>query len=197
MKRVLRLFVAFGLFAACPAEADRGESWLGFQLGASAPTGEFTQTVRTRFEGGVLLTYMASRHVGVGIDLTHHGWSSTDAAAADVAALFGPGTEVDYYAIQTTGHLLYDVRTGGKVRPYAKVGSGLYSMGSRLRTSLGQFNSTESEFGYNLGAGVSAGLDVSPRYRFGVAGTYHVIVTGTRTTFYTVGVSFMRAMSLP
>jgi outer membrane protein with beta-barrel domain len=201
MKGLLRLFAAVGLFfaipRATPAAAARGETWIGFQLGASAPTGDFTQTVRTRFEGGVSGTYMASKHIGVGMDLTHHGWGSTESATAEVEAFFGPGTEVDYYAIQTTGHLFCDVRTDGRVRPYAKVGSGLYTIGSRLRTSLGQFNSTESEFGYNFGGGVSASLDMSSRYRLGVAGTYHVIVTGTKTTFYTIGLSFMRGMSLP
>ena len=201
MKGLIRLFAAFGLLfaipGAVPAAAATGETWIGFQLGASVPTGEFTQTVRTRFEGGVVGTYMASKHLGVGLDLTHHGWGSTEGATAEVEAFFGPGTEVDFYAIQTSGHVFCDVRASGRVRPSAKAGAGLYTMGSRLRTSLGQFNSTESEFGYNFGAGASASLDVSPRWRFGLAGTYHVIVTGTKTTFYTIGVSLMRGMSLP
>lgn len=201
MKRLLRSFVAFGLLVggagASPAAAAKGESWIGLQLGASVPTGEFTQTVSARFEGGVTGTFMASPHVGVGMDITHHGWGATDEATAEVEAFFGPGTEVSHYTIQTTGHVLLDVRTSGRVRPYARAGAGLYTVGSKLTTLLGQFNSTESEFGYNFGAGASASLDVSTRYRLGVAGTYHVIVTGTRTTFYTIAVSFMRGMSLP
>jgi opacity protein-like surface antigen len=133
---------------------------------------------------------MKSEHVGVGLDAAYHAWpGSYDANQAMVFA-FGPGSDVTFNAIQTTGYLLYDFLPDGPARPYAKVGGGLYWVRTKLHTPFGDQGSTEPNYVYNLGAGVN--FKVSRIRYVGIGAMYHKIQsTDFNTNLITFGANLL------
>src|SRR5206468_10845117 len=120
------LLTAPALFDAPPGVAAKGDRRVGPQFGGSVPTSDFTKSAKTGFQGGLAATYMETEQAGIGVDVAYHLWSGSNDANADAVARFGPGSELKFSAIQATAHVLYAFRTGGKARPYAKIGFGPY-----------------------------------------------------------------------
>ena len=178
MKKSLILLTALALFDATPGVAAKGDRWVGPQFGGSVPTSDFTKSAKTGFQGGLAATYMETEQAGIGVDVAYHLWSGSNDANADAVARFGPGSELKFSAIQATAHVLYAFRTGGKARPYAKVGFGPYWLKTKVDTRTYTYNVGDAlqKFGYNMGAGVN--FKVSPTQDIGIGGMYHVIVTG-------------------
>src|SRR5262245_1769026 len=77
-ERSLPILVALALAVASPALAAPHDKWIGFQFGGSAPAGEFGESAKIGFQGGVFGTYMDSDHLGVGVDVAYHAWGRSD-----------------------------------------------------------------------------------------------------------------------
>jgi opacity protein-like surface antigen len=124
------------------------------------------------------------------VDAAYHLW-------------FDPGIPNDWLstirvveAIQATGHVLYDFRTEGTVRPYAKVGCGVYWLKPTLLWPGRTGGEWHPYFGYNTGAGVN--FHVAPTFDIGVGGTYHLVdVSGFDATLMTVQLNLLRRMGTP
>lgn len=118
MKASIMVLAALMVVSAAPARAARGDMRIDLQLGGLVPTGEYRRSANPGFEGRWVGTYMESDHAGISLDVAYHRWNASDDLNAYTADVFGPGSEVSYDAVQVAPHLVYDFRTGGKVRPY-------------------------------------------------------------------------------
>jgi len=77
------------------------------------------------------------------------------------------------------------VNFGSKVGPsfFAQGGAGLYSLSAKDQPSGGsEVKSTQSKFGFNLGAGV--GFPVGPKTNMNFLGQYHSVSTDGQSTNY-------------
>ena len=74
---------------------------------------------------------------------------------------------------------------GSMVGPnfFAQGGAGIYSVGADVEDSVfGDVSESNSEFGFNLGAGV--GFPVGPKTRMNIQGQYHSVATEGESTNY-------------
>jgi opacity protein-like surface antigen len=163
------LGVALLAFCAGAANATSGSNWLGINVGAGLPSGNFGDAASTGWNLGVTGTHMLNEQWGVGGDVGYHMWGASDALKASLA----PGDKFNWSAIQATGHAMLRMPTSGNVKPYAQVGVGLYNLQGSLSSSSGDVSQSKSKFGYNIGAG--ADLMASGNMKWGVSGAYHMI----------------------
>jgi len=113
-------------------------------------------------------------------------------AAAEV--LFGPGSEFKWSAIQATAHAIMAIPTQNNVKPYAKVGAGLYNVGLKLDTpTSGSSSDSKSEFGFNVGGGFN--VLTHSNMTWGLSGAYHMVQAkndlGSDVNFFQVGVDVL------
>ena len=73
---------------------------------------------------------------------------------------------------------------GSMVGPnfFAQGGAGLYSVSAKAEDNVGEVSASDSNFGFNFGAGV--GFPVGPKTRMNVMGQYHSISTEGESTNY-------------
>ena len=184
-RSVAALALVAGL-AACgvaPASADRGDSWLVFQTSVSTPIRDFRQFAAPGLEAALAFTEMSRAHVGPSVEVGYTRWGSTD----QTLPFIGP-SRLSYQVIRATAHVLYDFRTSGMVRPYAKAGFGLYLVRTSLTTPYGPINSWEPRPGYVGSVGLVLTGDQS--VRIGFASTLQIIQdTQDWQRAYTVGLN--------
>jgi hypothetical protein len=184
---LLALLILIPVF---PAVADGAGGLVGLQIGGSFPTDEFGRVVDNGWEGGFTATTFGLRNVGIGVDVAYHRWSGSLDSTPLGTPLLGPGWRVDVNAIQYTAHLMFMPRIGGKLRPYARSGTGFYWLRSDLsRADFSAKGDWDPSWTYHVGAGVI--LDGTPS-DLGIGATYQVIQdSGADLTFYTVAASLM------
>ena len=184
--------LAFGVGAA-----NAGSNWVGFSGGAGIPTGDYGDAAATGWHLGVTGTHMVNDQWGFGADLGYHAWGGSPDLNAAAETLFGPGSEFSFSAIQASGHAVMNFPTQSNVKPYAKVGLGLYNIAEKLTSPSGDDNTSKSKFGLNFGGGMDfAG---SGNMRWGLNGAYHLVPAkddfGADISFFSLGVNMMWGMS--
>jgi hypothetical protein len=184
-KKVIVLAMLAAL-AATPALAEKGDFWFGLNSGVSSPTGDAGDVMDLGFQGTLVTNYMLTPAFGVGADIGYHWWGVKD-------DFIPAGGEANANFIQATAQGTYMFATGGKAMPYLKGGLGLYRGTNEVTGAtdpLDNFESTSSDFGFNVGGGMN--WNVSPMYQMGVGALYHSVQTdGESTNFYTVGVNLL------
>ena len=184
-KKVIVLAMLAAL-AATPALAEKGDFWFGLNTGVSSPTGDVGDSQNLGFQGTLVTNYMLTPAFGIGVDLGYHMWSFDDAVIPD-------GADASSNVIQATAQGTYMFPTSGKMLPYLKGGLGMYRGKAEFSGATdpsNNFESTSSDFGYNVGGGLN--WTVSPMYQMGVGAAYHSVQTdGDATNFYSVGVNLL------
>ena len=187
--------LGMALLALCAGAAHaQGTNWVGVNAGVGAPSGDYGNAAATGWNLGVNGTHMLNDQWGVGADLGYHAWNASKDLQAATEALYGPGAEFKWSAIQATGNTMFRFPTTGSVQPYAKVGVGMYSLHAKLSGSgSGNSDASENKLGYNFGAGVQVAS--SGNMKWGVNGAYHVIPAqksfGSDVNEFSFGVNLM------
>ncbi len=176
MKRIVELVVAIALLGATSAHAAKGDGWLGFQFGYSAPMAHFSDAVEPGFEGGPTWRYMESEHRGVEAEFAYHAWSASTGSDQYGGILYGyPSSVLQIDAVQLIGSGLYDMRPTARVSPFLKAGCGVYWVRSSARFGSTWYSGARRPyFGYAAGTGVH--FKLGPRAGARLGATYHFIV---------------------
>ena len=181
------------MLAVLAATANAGSNMIGLTGGLGVPTGDYSDAAGNGWHIGATGTHMVTSQWGFGGDLAYHAWGGSDAANAAAEVLFGPGSEFKWSAIQATAHAIMAIPTQNNVKPYAKVGLGLYNMGLKLDSPAGNDSQSNSEFGFNFGGGVN--ILTQSNMTWGLSGSYHIVQAkndlGSDVNFYQVGVDVL------
>jgi opacity protein-like surface antigen len=190
MLKTTLLACALALVAGT-AHAAVGDMWFGVQGGMAIPTGDFGDVAKTGFQGTLSGQYGVAKNCYFGVDLGYHMWSAkdeiNDALVAAPPLGFGPGSELKLSALQATAFGTYNFPMADeKQMPYIKIGAGIYNVKSKIEGGTLEEDESESNFGFNLGAGYD--YEVSPAYTIGLLAAYHSIQTeGEATNLFTIG----------
>ena len=186
----LLMAMAFMAVMASSAGAAGNSSW-GVTGGAAVPTGDFSNAANTGYNFGGTGTVMLNQSWGVGADVAYHMWNGSSDLNTGTQLLLGdPSAEWKFSAIQGTGNLQYMIPAQGVVHPWLKGGLGLYDIKAKLDSDSGSSDSSENDFGWNLGGGFN--YAVSPAYSLGLGGAYHAIQTSPSTTnLFTVNATLL------
>lgn len=176
MKAVLVLLAVLTLTgsATAPALAAKGDRYIGFEYGLSAPIGDFADEVESGFHVGGTATYFSSDRVGVGVDVVYHQWGGSREVRSLLGGLTLSNANLQLQAYQTTAHGICDILGKGAARPYLEFGCGLYWM--RTELTIGQGTSRtdwEPHAAYLMGAGID--FKSSGPIAVGVGGTFQII----------------------
>jgi opacity protein-like surface antigen len=111
----------------------------GIKAGASLPTGDFADAVKTGFLAGAQIGFATpSLPVTFRVDADYNQYSSKIAS----------GNNLKVWGF--TGNALFHIPTTGVVRPYVIAGAGLYNASAGGNSS--------NDFGFNAGAGINMPL---------------------------------------
>ncbi|OGF14495.1 MAG: hypothetical protein A2W00_04800 [Candidatus Eisenbacteria bacterium RBG_16_71_46] len=186
------LGVTLVVFGAGVANAA-GTVWLGANAGAGFPTGTYADAASTGWNLGLTGVRMVNDNWGIGADVAYHAWGASDELKLATEALFGPGSEFHWSAIQATGNAMYRFPTTSNAKPYAKVGVGLYDLSAKLTSPMGDESTTKSKLGFNFGGGMH--VMTTGNQMWGINGTYHLIPAsedfGADWRAFSLGVSMM------
>jgi opacity protein-like surface antigen len=161
--------LAVSLLAFGAGAAHAGPWTLGLNAGAGMPNGDFGDAASTGWNAGVSATNMVSGNWGIGADLGYHSWGASD----DLKAALAPGESFSFSAIQATGHAMYNFPTQGNAKPYVKFGVGMYNLGAKFESPSGNADDSNSDLGFNFGAGMN--FATQGNMSWGLGGAYHVI----------------------
>ena len=192
-----RISVLFGMAAlvACASVANAQNNWIGVTGGAGMPTGNYSDAAATGWQLGATGTHMLDKQWGIGADVAYHGWGGSDAANAAAVAAFGPGSDINWHALQLTGHALMSFPTKSDMKPYVSAGAGLYDVSSKLSSPTGDATASKNEFGFNVGAGMDMNASKKGNMKWGVAGNYHIVPAssdlGSDVDFFTLAVNVL------
>ena len=129
--------------------------------------------------------------------MVYHAWNGSDDLNAGAEVLFGPGSEFKFSAIQVSAHAAWMMPSQGNVKPFAKVGVGLYNLGSKLTSPSGDLDDSQSKVGFNVGAGLN--MVSSTNMAWGLSGAYHIVPAkddfGTDVNMFTVSANLMWSMA--
>jgi len=182
------------MLAALTGAANAGSNMIGLTGGLGIPTGNYGDAAAKGWQIGATGTHMVNGQWGFGGDVAYHAWSGSDDANAAAEVLFGPGSEFKWSAIQATAHAIMAIPTQNNVKPYAKVGAGLYNVGLKLDTpTSGSSSDSKSEFGFNVGGGFN--VLTHSNMTWGLSGAYHMVQAkndlGSDVNFFQVGVDVL------
>jgi len=159
--------------------------WLGAQLGFTVPTGDYEDEASLGFLAGLTGTYMFNDLVGLGGDIALHTPGVSDDFEEAQAALAGSTVDVSFRAVQVTPHAKLVIPTRGAMKPYARVGLGLYILGSKVEGGSLDVDDSKTKFGFNLGVGMQSLLTSVVAWSGELA--YHSVSTdGGSTNLFTL-----------
>ena len=174
MKRLVLILGVLGVLAAAPSLAAKGDGWIGLQIGSSIPVGDLHDSIQPGPTGAVSWTFMESSHRGIEGAVAYHGWNASYRPSSRVSPFIGRGLATQLEGIQFTGSGVYDVRSSGKVRPYAKAGCGVYWIENARLGSGGWYRGEwRPYFGYVMGTGTR--IHFGPRSGVDLGASYHWI----------------------
>ena len=181
------------MLAVLTGAANAGSNMIGLTGGLGIPTGNYGDAAAKGWQIGATGTHMVNSQWGFGGDVAYHAWSGSDNANAAAEVLFGPGSEFKWSAVQATAHAIMTVPTQNNVKPYAKVGAGLYNVGLKLDTPTSNTSDSKSEFGFNVGGGFN--VLTHSNMTWGLNGAYHMVQAkndlGSDVNFFQVGVDVL------
>jgi opacity protein-like surface antigen len=192
MKRKSAL-IGFAILAVLAGAANAGTNTFGVTGGMGIPTGDYGDAAAKGWHIGATGTHMVNPQWGFGGDVAYHAWSASDDVNTGAEALFGPGSEFKWSALQTTVHALMAIPTTSNVKPYAQVGVGLYNVGLKLDSPSGNVSDSKSKLGFNFGGGFN--FAASSNMTLGLNGAYHMVPAkddlGADVDFMQVGVNVL------
>ena len=169
MKFKAIVVAAFALLVASSAFAAN-MSQVGVNVGTSIPLGTLSDGAGIGFHVGGEYCYMLNEQFGLGGDLVYHKLGSKDVTVGSFTA------SSKFSTLQYTVHGKYMFPATGDVKPYLKVGMGLYSSTAKFESNssiVGEGEATSTDFGLNFGGG--ADWKINDRMGWGLNGAYHYI----------------------
>jgi opacity protein-like surface antigen len=174
-----------------------GSFWLGANAGGAIPTGDYGDAAATGWNLGAVGTYMVNSQWGFGGDLGYHAWNGSEDLNAATELAFGNGAEFKWSAIQATSHAVMLFPTSSNVKPYAKVGLGLYNLKGAVSGGTTDSEESQSKLGFNFGGGMN--VMSSGNMMWGLNGAYHMIPAeedfGADVSEFTLGLNLMWGMN--
>lgn len=170
MKKLL-LIVAVAFFAI----SVNAQIKLGANLGLSLPTGDFGDSFKAGFGGGVMGKYALNDKMAVGLNIGYYSHKAKDAAG---------GSDVTFSYMPITGSFQYFLGTEG-FKPYVGADLGFYSCKAKtpsvtyMGVTVGG-TTTETDFGFAPVIGFEYGLSES--LALDVNAKYHMISTSGSST---------------
>jgi opacity protein-like surface antigen len=173
-----KLFLAAALSAAvclvaAPAAAQgTGGFQFGLTGGVTVPTGDTSNAFDNGYHGGLVLNYeLPALPLGLRVDGDYRHLSSTSSSVP----VSGSAEIID-----GTANLVVGIRVV-VVKLYALGGGGLYSVKIKADTAGGSTSTTDTQFGWNAGAGAAF---VVGKVSIFAEGRYHEIsLDNTSTKF--------------
>ena len=176
--RAALLILLAGLVLASGAQAA-GKPWFGLNAGFGLPSGHFADLATSGWNAGVTGDYHVSDRFALGGEVSWHSFGgSDDFEKAEGARLtLVHGTPVTVNAKNTLVPVLVHAKLltpwGKELHPYGVFGAGIYHLSSKLEYSAGSSTSSDTKFGFNLGAGASH--KTSSNVELGIEARYHWI----------------------
>lgn len=181
--------LSMALLAVGAGAASAGSWYVGGNVGAGIPMGDYGDVAATGWNAGLTATNVGNGRWGFGADLGYHSWNASD----DVQDALLPDESIKWNAMQATGHAMYRFPTQSHAKPYVKFGAGLYNLGFKYESDSGDLDESESKFGFNFGAGMQ--FATQSNMVWGFNGAYHIVSAeddlGTDANVFTLGLNVM------
>ncbi len=159
------MLVAMGAIAAHAADV-KGE--FGLNAGVALPTGDLSDAAGTGYFGGGTYTYHVNEMFGVGGDINYYKFGKKDVTILSTTS----SSEASFVSYGVHGKYFVKLKTNEM--PYLKVGLGMYSTSVKgTTTGLGSVKVTDTNFGFNVGAG--ADWKINDKTTWGAEVLYHSI----------------------
>jgi opacity protein-like surface antigen len=185
MKLRTGLLMLLALLVLAPAARAAGSTTLGLQGGLGFPIGDFTDVATLGFHVGGTGTFMVNQSFGVGGDVLWHSHGVNDDYEEALAVAAGTNVDVSLSTAQVTAHGVLLLPAGPVVRPYLKVGLGIYSSSAKIESQSGTTDESDTDVGFNIGGGVHY---KGPGIGYGGELAYHYIATeGDASSMITIG----------
>ncbi len=158
------------LVMAASAAHAANASMVGVNGGLTIPTGDLGDAVGIGFHIGGEYTYMVNENIGVGGDLAYHKLGSKDVTVLTYTV------SSEQSMIQYGAHGKLFIPTQSDMKPYVKLGLGLYSASVTVKSNapgVPDFDDSESKFGINFGAG--ADWKINDAMSWGANAAYHSV----------------------
>jgi len=184
------LLVAVLALATAPV-AHAGDMTFGLGGGLAWPSGDFSDFAKMGWNGNVYGDYWVKPMVSIGVDVDGNFFSAKDDVKNGLKAAFPayPDPKATADLIGGLVHVNYVFMGKEKVEPWVQGGLGFYNVKTKVEDSdpvLANFDNSESDFGYRLGAG--ADWKTSPTMKFGIDGKWTGVSTKDKSTnFFGVG----------
>jgi hypothetical protein len=159
------LAVTLCMFAG---SAYAGSTWIGGNGGVGLPTGDYGDMAATGWHLGGTAMRQVNENWGFGGELGYHSWGGSNLVNVG-------GDKWNFSAVQATGQARFMIPSSGNVKPYLSAGVGMYSFGAKLTSASGNMDTSESDMGFNFGAGMN--FMSKGNSTWGFDGSYHVINT--------------------
>src|SRR5262245_9835152 len=171
--KIRKMVVSMALLMLVAATANAGTTWFGVTGGVGMPTGDYGDAASNGWNIGANVTQSINDMWGVGADLGFHSWGGNSDAEAALTQLSGANTDITYGPVQGTAHAIVNFPTQSPMKPYMKAGVGLYNVSYKVDSPGNNSDDSKSEFGYNLGAGMTFATHGNMQWGLGAA--YHII----------------------
>jgi opacity protein-like surface antigen len=195
MKRILVVsLVVFGVVAfAATAGAENLLGTLELNGGYAKSSTEVGPSTDTMGGGlGVNAAYWRSisPQFSWGAQIGYDGLGSVTQTVTDPITLLSEDVKTSGSVFRINPAIRYNFSAGVGPNFYAQAGAGLYSVTAKIEDSvIGNASSSDSKFGFNMGAGID--FPVSPSTRMNVTALYHDVATsGNSLNYFQVRAGF-------
>jgi opacity protein-like surface antigen len=191
--KCMKAILSLAILAVLAGTASAGSNTIGLTGGMGIPTGNYSDAAANGWNMGVTGTHMVNSQWGFGGDVAYHAWGGSKDANAAAEVAFGPGSDFKWSAVQATAHAVMAFPMQSSVKPYAKVGAGLYDVNLKLESPSGNVSESKSKFGFNVGGGFD--VLTHGNMSWGLSGAYHMVQAkddlGSDVNFFQVGVDML------
>jgi len=189
--RTLVVIASVAALSASPAFAV-GSHQVGVDLGASVPSGDFSDAASTGMSVGGVYQY-SMMMFAVGGEVKYHAWSASSATKEAVELANGAGSELKFSAMEydVYGKVNLPIASMPMLSPYVKAGGGWYAPTAKLTSPLGDTSTSNSDFG--LMGGLGFDVNTHTPLKFGMGADYHR-VKDSDTDFFSVSARVMYSL---
>ena len=133
----MKVILGVAFLAVLAGTANAATNTVGLTGGMGIPTGNYSDAAANGWNLGVTGTHMVNSQWGFGGDVAYHAWGGSKNANAAAELVYGPGSDFKWSAVQATAHAVMAFPTQSSMKPYAKVGAGLYDVDLKLESPSG------------------------------------------------------------
>ena len=168
------ILLAALIAVAGASSAHAAKMWIGPTAGLGMPMGAFSDVASTGFNLGLTGDYPLNESFVVGGEAGWHGFGGSDDFEKAQSAAIGSSVDAKVNIVPVIVHGKWMIPSGGGgMKPYLKLGLGLYRSSTKVEFTGGDDTTTDTNFGYELGAGLN--YPVNDNVSWGVDGAFHSI----------------------